>query len=140
MIDALIGGKISGTPSQRTGRNGSKFTLAKVRVPSEDGTVFCNVIAFDNEVQVALLALGDGDAVSIAGSIKVGTWTAKDGKAHPSIDMTASGILSVYHVAKRRKAARPDRDGAAAPQERNSDPSGQWNGNDGLDDGECLDF
>ena len=75
MIDALISGKLMGTPSQRTSKNGNHFTVAKVRVPNGDEAVFCNVICFAEGVQAALLALGDGDAVAMAaaGSERIGT-------------------------------------------------------------------
>jgi len=62
--------------------------------------------------QTALLALGDGDGVALAGSLKVGTWVDREGQARPSLDMTASQVLTAYHVNKKRNAMHQ---GAPAP-------------------------
>ncbi len=155
MIDALIAGKLLGQPSQRTSKNGNTFTTAKVRVPTGEDSTFCNVICFDQDAQVALLALGAGDAVSLAGALKVGIWQAQDGTHRPSLDMTASRVLTAYHVTKRRKAMQPEQDGgqqrpshdawqAAAPadrQQRQPHRRGDYAADPGeLDDGGDLPF
>ena len=110
MIDALVTGKLHGAPQQRTGKSGKPFTICKVRVPTGEDATFCNVIAFDDATQAALLALGDGEAVALAGSLKVGTWTARDGTARPSLDLTASAALTTYHVTRKRKAMQPEQE------------------------------
>lgn len=138
MIDALIAGKLHGAPSQKTSKNGNTFTTAKVRVPSGDDSIFCNVIAFDDGAQAALLALGTGEAVSLAGSLKVGTWTARDGTARPSLDMTASQVLTSYHVTRKRKAMQPEQEGG---QQRQPHRRGDYAADPGeLDDGRPLNF
>jgi single-stranded DNA-binding protein len=110
MIDALIAGRLHGLPSQRTSRNGNAFTVAKVRVPTGEESVYCNVICFAEPAQAALLALGDGEAVALAGTLKVGTWQSKDGTHKPSLDLTAAQVLTAYHVTKRRKAMQPEQE------------------------------
>ena len=136
MIDALIAGKLHGAPSQKTSKNGNTFTTAKVRVPSGDDSIFCNVIAFDQDAQSALLALGTGEAVALAGSLKVGTWTARDGAARPSLDMTASQVLTSYHVTRKRKAMQPEQ---AGQQQRQPYRRGDYAAAPGeLDDGGDL--
>lgn len=138
MIDALIAGKLHGAPSQKTSKNGNTFTTAKVRVPSGDDSIFCNVIAFDQDAQSALLALGTGEAVALAGTLKVGTWTARDGAARPSLDMTASQVLTSYHVTRKRKAMQPEQEGQ---QQRQPYRRGDYAADPGeLDDGRPLDF
>jgi single-stranded DNA-binding protein len=109
-IDALISGKLHGQPQQRTSKNGNSFTTAKVRVPTGDESTFCNVIAFSETAQAALLALDSGEAVALAGSLKVGIWQANDGTHKPSLDLTASQVLTTYSIAKKRKASQPDQD------------------------------
>jgi single-stranded DNA-binding protein len=104
MIDALVSGKVSGAPTRRTSKNGNTFTTCKVRVPTGEESTFCNVICFAEPAQAALLALGDGEAVALAGTLKVGTWTAKDGTARPSLDLVASNVLS---VTPSRRSAGP---------------------------------
>lgn len=136
MIDALIAGKLHGAPSQKTSKNGNTFTTAKVRVPSGDDSIFCNVIAFDQDAQGALLALGAGEAVALAGSLKVGTWTTRDGTARPSLDMTASQVLTSYHVTRKRKAMQPEQEGQ---QQRQPYRRGDYAADPGeLDDGGDL--
>ena len=138
MIDALIAGKLHGQPSQRTSKNGNTFTTCKVRVPTGEDSTFCNVIAFDEGAQAALLALGPGEAVALAGSLKVGTWTARDGTARPSLDMTASQVLTSYHVTRKRKAMQPDQEGQQQRQPYRRDDYAADPGE--LDDGRPLDF
>ena len=73
-----------------------------------------NVIAFDGGACTALLALGDGDAVSLAGSITPKVWTDKTGISRPALDIVAHQVLTAYHVQRKRKAVaiepaqRPD--------------------------------
>lgn len=68
MIDALIAGRIHGTPAERTAKNGKPFATAEVRVSTRDGeAIFVNVIAFAEGAVTALLALGDTDSVALTG-------------------------------------------------------------------------
>lgn len=105
MIDALIAGKLFGVPQQKTGKSGKPFVVGKVRTAAGDGEgIFVNVIAFDGGACTALLALGDGDAVSLAGSLTPKVWTDKTGNARPALDIVAHHVLTAYHVQRKRKA------------------------------------
>ncbi len=105
MIDALISGKLYGTAQQRTGKNAKHFTVAKVRLISGDGEqLFVNVITFADAAGAALMALNEGDAVAIAGTLTPRVWTDKQGTARPALDMTATQVLTTYHVTRKRKA------------------------------------
>jgi len=105
MIDGLIGGKIYGKAIQRTGNSGKPFTTVKVRVAAGDGdTLFVNVIAFAANVGDALLALDDGDSVSLSGAMTPKVWTNKAGEVKPSLDMVAHAITTPYHVTRKRAA------------------------------------
>lgn len=137
MIDALISGKVVGTPTQRTSKNGNHFTVAKVRVPNGDEAAFCNVICFADGAQAALLALGDGDAVALAGSLKVGVWQAKDGTHRASLDLTATQVLTAYHVTRKRKAMQPEPRPSSPPTHRQGRQTPLV---DEFDDGTALDF
>lgn len=147
-IDALISGKLHSQPAQRTSKNGNPFTTARVRASAGDESILCNVIAFDAGAQAALLSLGLGEAVSLAGSLKVGTWTDREGQPRPTLDLVASQVLSVYSITKRRRAAQPEQAGRQQ-QERPSHDAwvagapadlAQRRFDDGLDDGGPLDF
>ncbi|WP_084150798.1 single-stranded DNA-binding protein [Azohydromonas australica] len=106
MIEGLVAGKVYGRPEQRVGNNSGKpFVTAKVRAATAGGEMlFVNVLAFDAIAQAALLALADGDAVSLAGTLTPKVWTDREGQARPAMDMIASQVLSAYHVKRKRDA------------------------------------
>jgi single-stranded DNA-binding protein len=88
MIDALIAGKLYGQPQQKTGKQGKPFTIAKVRAAAGDGeALFVNVISFDADTVAALLALGDGDSVALAGALTPKVWTDKEGTQRHRLDI-----------------------------------------------------
>ncbi|HDR9274781.1 TPA: single-stranded DNA-binding protein [Burkholderia vietnamiensis] len=108
MIDGLVSGRLYGEAQIGTGQNGKRFVTCKVRATAGDGeTLFVNVIAFNDEVQTALLALGDADSVSLSGTLTPKVWTDKNGLVKPALDMVAHGLLTAYHVQRKRKAIYP---------------------------------
>ena len=67
-----------------------------------------SVIAFETVAITALMALDAGDSVSLSGALTPKVWQGK-----PALDLVAHGILTSYHVNRKRKAvAEP----ASAPQ------------------------
>lgn len=110
MIDAILSGKIYGQPRQAIGKNGNPYALAKMKVSTGmDGElVFASVIAFGDSSVQALAHLADGDACCVAGSVKLGTYQAKDGQTRVSVDVTASSVLSAYHVKAKRAKVQGD--------------------------------
>ena len=106
MISGLISGKVYGTPQRRTSKTGNTFAIAKVRKPTGEGgeSLFTSVIAFDDEPCAALLALGDGDSVSLAGTLTPKVWIDKEGTPRPALDIVASHVLTAYHVQRKRRA------------------------------------
>jgi single-stranded DNA-binding protein len=105
VIDGLIAGTVYGKPTERVGASGKAFVAAKVRAADSDGEgQFVNVVAFDGSVKTALLALSDGDSVSLAGAMKIGTFEARDGTIRVSISMVAHAVLTAYHVRRKRDA------------------------------------
>lgn len=130
MIEALITGKLFGAAVSKTGKNSKTYVTAKVKTHVGDGDVFVNVIAFSESAQRALMALGDGEALSLAGTVKPTAWTDREGNARPSLDLVASQVLTTYHVQKKRKAmeAEPTKERRHLSQET------------GFDDDAPLDF
>lgn len=130
MIDALIAGKLHGQPSERTGKSGKPFVVAKVRATAGDGeSVFVNVVCFDAAPCAALLALDEGDSVSLSGSLTPKVWTDKEGNTRPSLDLVAHQVLTAYHsIHRKRTAMHP-----SASAHELSRPGA-------LDDGAALDW
>lgn len=138
MITALITGKLSAAPQLRTSTAGRAYALARVAVPQDgEATLFVSVFAFAQETCAVLMALGAGAEVSISGTIKVGTWTDRNGQAQAQVTITAAAVLTLHErravdraVGKARQQAR-DRHTHHEPDQRHGD---------GLDDGRPLDF
>ena len=108
MIRALIAGSLFADPQQRTSKTGKPFAIARLSVPQgEEGRIFCSVIAFDDSAVKRLLQLKAGASVAVAGVLKVGTWTAKDGTAKPSLDMVADEIAATTPRPKKPNDESP---------------------------------
>lgn len=135
MIEALVSGKLYGQPAQKISKTGKPFVVAKVRAHVGDADVFVNVIAFSPAACEALLALGEGDAVALAGSLTPKVWTDREGISRPALDLMASQVLTAYHVTRRRKALEPK---PHDPSE--SQPPNRHHERDELDNGSPLDF
>ena len=111
MIDALVSGRLYGHAEERTGQNGSAFVTCKIRTTTNDAnTIFCNVIAFDDDVRQILLALDDGDSVALSGALTPKVWTDKQGNARPALDLVAHAALTSYHVARKREVLQGKHD------------------------------
>ncbi|MGA7540619.1 MAG: hypothetical protein WBW93_17820 [Steroidobacteraceae bacterium] len=51
------------------------------------------------------MALSAGDSVALSGELSVKVFTPQNGEPRPSLDLLAHGVLTEYHVARKRKAA-----------------------------------
>jgi Single-strand binding protein family len=104
MIDALISGRLYGTPTERTSKLGRPFVTCKVGVTTSTGdTVFANVIAFAPPAVAALLALQDGDSAALSGELTIKTRTDEAGVARPRLDLVAA-----YHASRMRQATKDE--------------------------------
>jgi single-stranded DNA-binding protein len=131
MIDGLIGGKLHGKAARRVGQSGKAFVTAKVRTPTTAGdSLFVNVITFSERVGDALLALEDGDSVSLSGALTPKVWTPPNGEPRAVLDLVAHAVMTAYHVKRKRQAVSPNAEAPAAEhQQGRRVPSA-----DGLDD------
>lgn len=128
MLNVLITGRLTKDPRTGTGKNGSSWTSATVRIPMQpdaegaNDCVFASCIAFGDEAG-KLALLGAGDAVSVTGTARLSTWTGKDGVTKPTLDVQATAILTVYQLRKRRG----DTDRAPAEKSaRSAPPPDEW--------------
>ncbi|MEN9887834.1 MAG: hypothetical protein RL758_2412 [Pseudomonadota bacterium] len=105
MIDGLVAGRMLGEASRRTDKMGRSFIVARMLARNRaDEEFIVNVIAFDDAPCAALLALGDGEALTIAGFLTPKVWTDKQGNTRPSLDMIAAQVLTAYHVNRKHAA------------------------------------
>ncbi|KGC58693.1 single-stranded DNA-binding protein [Burkholderia pseudomallei] len=105
MINALVAGTLVGAVVERTASSDKTFVTCKVRVADGDGeNQFVSVVAFDANVKIALLALGDGDSVALSGAMTVGTYEARNGTSRISIKLVASALLTCYNLRQKREA------------------------------------
>lgn len=105
MMDGLIAGRLMGGASRRTDKMGRGYTVARVLARNKtDEEFIVNVIAFDDAVCAALLALADGDALSLTGSITPKVWTDKQGIARPSLDLVATQVMTAFDVSRKQAA------------------------------------
>lgn len=95
MIDGLIAGRLMGDASRRVDKGGKPFTVARVLARNNvDEEFIVNVIAFNETVCAALLALRDGEGLSLSGALTPKVWTDKQGIARPSLDLVAHRVLT----------------------------------------------
>lgn len=100
MIDGLVAGRLMGDASRRVDKVGRGFVVARVLARNRaDEEYIVNVIAFDDAPCAALLALADGDALSLAGGLTPKVWTDKQGVVRPSLDMVAVRVIAVRDAA-----------------------------------------
>jgi single-stranded DNA-binding protein len=105
MIDALVGGRLHGKATERIAKKGNTFATCVVRATCRTGeTVFISVIAFNETAVTGLLALNDGDSVTLAGELTPKVWTSPEGEARPSLDLVAHQVLTTYAVKRKRQA------------------------------------
>ena len=103
MIDGLVAGRLHSAPGERMDKAGRAFVVAKVLASASEGeNLIVNVIAFDQEICTALLALRDGDSIALAGSLTPRVWTDKHGNTRLRLMGRANGFLTAHHAAQSR--------------------------------------
>jgi single-stranded DNA-binding protein len=107
MIDAHVTGKLYGKPGWHTSRAGLDFVAVKLVARTSGGSLYVNVVAFDEEPQAALLALDAGDSVTIIGPLKASAYTDRKGDPHPSLDVAAQSVLTLRQARRKRRNSQP---------------------------------
>jgi single-stranded DNA-binding protein len=108
---AIVTGSLFRAPEQKTSKSGKTFVTATI--VSKDGgeSTFINLVAFSDSAKDAILALGEGDALSAQGKASLSVYE-KNGEHRPSLSIVADHVLALRQPPKERKA--PCRGGAAA--------------------------
>ena len=102
MIDGLIAGRLMGDASRRVDKAGRTYLVARVLARNKaDEEFIVNVIAFDEAPCAALLALRDGQALALSGSLTPRVWTDKQGVARPSLDLVAVQVMTAQDAAQK---------------------------------------
>lgn len=99
MIDGLVAGRLMGDASRRVDKAGRGYIVARVLARNRaDEEFIVNVIAFDDAPCAALLALRDGESLTLSGGLTPKVWTDKQGIVRPSLDMIAVRVLTAYQA------------------------------------------
>lgn len=119
MIEAIAQGRLHGAAQQRESKTGQRYTTGTMRAGTAGDACFLNLIVFDESTQQMLLALSQGDALVVAGSLTPKAWVDRAGNARPSLDMTVAQVMTPYALKQKREraaAAKPRPDFEAAMQ------------------------
>ena len=96
MIDGLIAGRLMGDASRRVDKAGRTYIVARVLARNKaDEEFIVNVIAFDEAACAGLLALRDGESLSLTGSLTPKVWTDKQGNTKAALDLVAHRVVGV---------------------------------------------
>jgi single-stranded DNA-binding protein len=107
VLNVLASGVLVAQPQRRTAAAGKDYATCTMRTATDGAdAVLCSLIAFAPDAVDALVALGKGDALAIAGRAKLSNWIGKDGNEAHGLSVVADKVLTVYAAAKTRKAAR----------------------------------
>jgi hypothetical protein len=77
------------------------------RVSAIDKTgesLLCGCIAFADSVIQTVQALGEGDSIAVTGEASISAWNGNGGAGRHGLDVTVHGVLTAYHVGRKRKA------------------------------------
>lgn len=112
-VRVLVTGALYHAPESRTSKAGKPFVTATIRAKDGEATQWWKVLAFSESSGAELLRLGDGDAVSVQGALRVETYD-KDGETKLSLTCIADAVLPLRPAPKERKK------GATAPSSKPS--------------------
>ena len=120
----LITGSLYRAPEQKTAKSGKPFVLATIRAKDGDAAQWWKIVVFSESACAELLRLGDGDAVSAQGALKVETYE-RDGAVKISLTCMADSVLALRPAPKERaKKEKPAEAQRPTPADRLSRHAG----------------
>jgi single-stranded DNA-binding protein len=106
MIDAMLRGRLVADPERKLTKAGRDYATARLSVTDREGGEHLALLtAFDEQAATAVLALGKGDALVVAGELSIGIWAPEGKEPRPSLRVLVHQVLTVHHVRRRRAAA-----------------------------------
>jgi single-stranded DNA-binding protein len=100
---ALITGALSRTPELRTAKSGKPYATATIKVAADNAADYWSVLAFSESAQAELMRLGEGDKVSLQGSLRLEVYTSKNGEHKVSRTLFADHVLALRQPPRERK-------------------------------------
>lgn len=109
MISLLVSGTLIARPAECASRNGNKYVRCQLRANAGDETFLVSLIAFDEHICKALLALDKGDSASVTGTGKPSTWTGRDNAPCLGLNLKVEQLMTQYSLTKKRAASKGER-------------------------------
>lgn len=113
MIDGLLGGRLFAKPIQRASASGKSYVVCKViATDAENASHFVSVVTFNEGAMDTLLALDQGDTVTMSGELKISLWSPPaGGEPRLNVGLTCHSLITTYHVQRKRQsvATKPTR-------------------------------
>lgn len=116
-LQVIITGTLTRQPQAKVSVNGNPYTIALVRVPTDQGTVSASVIAFANAGEI-LAALDKGDEVALSGTATLSEWE-RDGELFHGLHVLVEQVMTPYKL--RRKQAKVQAAQNPEPKESGDD-------------------
>jgi single-stranded DNA-binding protein len=113
----LVTGTLYRAPEQKVSKAGKPFVTATIRAKDGEASQWWKVIVFSESACAELMRLGDGDAVSAQGSLKVEQYE-RDGAVKLSLTCMADSVLPLRPAPKQRKARETAEPQRTAPADR----------------------
>jgi single-stranded DNA-binding protein len=107
-IEAAVMGRLAGEVTQRQTKSGRPHITFSI-VVSEKGSdvaAFINCSAFEDVAAAMPPDACRGDRIYITGPARMNRWTTKEGQPRANIQVTATTLLAMDRIG-RRKAAKP---------------------------------
>jgi single-stranded DNA-binding protein len=127
MLEVAFTGAVAKDPELRTSGSGKQWCSTVVAVGKGDGTMWFRVASFGDVAAEFAGKAAKGDTVHVEGTLKIGTYQAKDGAERVSLDVVAR-YVRVAEIGRRRRPARrrngPAEKPAASPNDFHNDEIG----------------
>jgi single-stranded DNA-binding protein len=124
----LVSGALSRAPELKTSKSGKAYVTATVKVAADGAAEFWSIVVFSESAQAELTRLGEGDKVSIQGSLKVEPYTGRDGQTRINRTVFADHVLALRQPPRERKS----RASASSASDDSQGPSNDGGPNDAI--------